>query len=84
MELTTESIKGRAVEVGFRLLLPVVAVESLALAILPVESNEAVSRFEFECLNPDLDKGASVGSFSTFCSKSGISIVFGGLSEFVC
>jgi len=75
IELTTESIKGRAVDVGFRVLLPVVVIDSFALTILVADSNEAVCLFEFECLNTVF---FNVGdeSFSTFCNRSGMSIIF--------
>jgi hypothetical protein len=44
--------------------------DSLALTILIDESNEDVCLLEFECLNVGLDE-----SFSTFCNRSGMSIV---------
>jgi hypothetical protein len=75
VKLTTESIKGRAVDVGFRVLLPVVVIDSLALTILTAESKEAVNRFEFECFSGGLDSVATVGSFSTFCNRSGKSVI---------
>lgn len=77
--LTTESIRGRAVDVGFRVLLFVVLIESLALTILTVESNEVVCRLEFECRKVDLlgtPADADGGSLSTLRRRSGMSIVF--------
>ena len=76
--LTKESMRGLAVDVGFRpLVLFVVRIDSLALTMLTVESNEVVCRLEFECRRMAL-AGVLLdgGSFSTFLSRSGISIVF--------
>jgi hypothetical protein len=80
--LTTESINGLAVEVGFRLVLFVVMIESLALIILLVESNEVVCRLEFECLRIALDGMLLAGSFSTLRKRSGMSMVFDFDEEF--
>ena len=65
-------------DVGFRpLVLFVVRIDSLALTMLVVESNEVVCRLEFECRRMALVGVLLLdGSFSTFLSKSGISIVF--------
>ena len=74
-QLTTESIRGRAVDVGFRVPLVVVLIDSLALIILVDESNDEVCRLEFEWRRRDLFKFV-VGSFSTFCNRSGMSMAF--------
>lgn len=80
--LTTDNINGRAVEVGRRVLLFVVLIESLALTILVVESKEVVCRLEFECFKVlrVVPLGVAVledvVSFSTFRRRSGMSIVF--------
>ena len=75
IKLTMESMSGRAVDVGFRVELLVVVMDSFVLSMLVADSNEAVCLLEFECFKigcvdfPD-------GSFSTFCNRSGMSIVF--------
>ena len=64
--------------VGFRVPLVVVAfllVDSWAPIILAEESNGEVRRLEFEWWRIDLFE-LVVGSFSTSCSRSGMSIVF--------
>lgn len=75
--LTKDNINGRAVDVGLRVVLFVVLIESVALIILTVESNDVVCRLEFECFNvPRVIVLLNAGSLSTFRRRSGMSIVF--------
>lgn len=73
--MLSEIISGRAVDVGRRKLLFVV-IDSLALTMLTVESNDVVCRLEFECLSVGRDGCVDDGSLSTFRKRSGISTGF--------